>query len=250
MTDRFESILDESISALQAGVPIEEILAEVPCYASELRPLLYAATLLADPNPQLLPTEKKTALRQEYLKQVAELPTITPSPFSNKAQAILRIIKRRSTRNAVLTDLFTVVATLFLTLAVVGFTLNYLAIDAIPGDLLYPIKRISESVQLWTALDTNHRTELEDKFNQQRLMELEALLEQNRTAVIQFRGLVETKGENLWIIEGHTVLLSDKTSIQGNIQEGDTVEVNGLLQSNKLLIADTITKINPRNQAK
>ena len=41
MTDRFESILDESISALQAGVPLEEILDEVPEYAAELRPLLY-----------------------------------------------------------------------------------------------------------------------------------------------------------------------------------------------------------------
>ncbi len=48
MTDRFETILDESISALQAGVPIEEILAEVPDYALELRPMLYAAMLLAD----------------------------------------------------------------------------------------------------------------------------------------------------------------------------------------------------------
>ncbi len=38
MMDSFESILDESISALQAGVPLEEILAEVPEYAEELRP--------------------------------------------------------------------------------------------------------------------------------------------------------------------------------------------------------------------
>jgi len=57
--DRFESILDESISALQAGVPIDEILAEVPEYANELRPLLYAATVLADPNLNWSPKSEK-----------------------------------------------------------------------------------------------------------------------------------------------------------------------------------------------
>jgi len=126
MTDRFEAILDESISALQAGVPIDEILAEVPEYAAELRPLLYAATLLADPNPKLAPLEKKAALRQEYMQQVAELPTISTAPFSQKAQAVFRIVKRRSTRKAILNDLLTLTITLLLTLIVGAFTLNYL----------------------------------------------------------------------------------------------------------------------------
>jgi hypothetical protein len=68
MTDQFEALLDESISALQAGVPIEEILAEVPDYATELRPLLYAATVLADPKPDLVPEERKAALRAHYME--------------------------------------------------------------------------------------------------------------------------------------------------------------------------------------
>ena len=79
MTDRFESILDESISALQAGVPIDDIIAEVPEYATELRPLLYAATLLADPNPDLVAEERKAALRSEYLKEAADLPPVSPT---------------------------------------------------------------------------------------------------------------------------------------------------------------------------
>ena len=98
MSDSFESILDESISALQAGVPVEEILAEVPEYAAELRPLLYAAAVLADPNPTLVPEERKSALRAEYIKQVADLPAMTPLTFTEKIKAGLRIMQRRLTR--------------------------------------------------------------------------------------------------------------------------------------------------------
>ena len=243
MTDRFESILDESISALQAGVSLEEILAEVPDYADDLRPLLYAAKLLADPKPDLAPVEKKAALRAEYMKQIAELPAITPSPFREKVRATMRVIKRRTTREAVLNDLVTITITIILTLVMGILILNYLAANTIPGDLLYSVKRISEDVQLSLTSNPNSQSELEETFNQRRLVEIERLIEQNRAAVIQFKGILETKGEKLWIVENHTVFLPNDISIEGDLQEGNTVEVIGLLRSNNVLVADTITLV-------
>jgi hypothetical protein len=240
MTDRFESILDESISAWQAGVPLEEILAEVPDYADELRPLLYAATVLTDPNPVPAPAEKKAALRAEYIKQVAELPAITPAPFRGKVRAIIKVIKRRTTREAVLKDIITVTITIILTLFVVALTLNYLAVNTIPSDFLYGVKRISENIQLSLTFDPERKAELEEEFNQHRLEEIEKLIEQNRAAVIQFKGILETKGENLWIVEDHTIFLPNDISIEDEIVEGDVVEVMGLLRSNNVLVADTI----------
>ncbi len=240
MMDRFESILDESISALQAGVPLEEILAEVPDYADELRPLLYAATLLTDPNPAPAPAEKKAALRAEYIRQIAELPAITPSPFRGKIRAIIKVIKRRTTREAVLKDIITVTITIILTLFVVALTLNYLAANTIPSDFLYGVKRISEDIQLSLTFNPERKAELEEEFNQRRLQEIEELIEQNRAAVIQFQGILETKGENLWIVEDHTIFLPNDISIEGEIEEGNTVEVMGLLRSNNVLVADTI----------
>ena len=73
-----------------------------------------------------------------------------------------------------------------------------------------------------------------------RLVELEQLLEQNKAAVIQFRGTVETKGKDLWIVEKHTILVPGDVEIDANIQEGDVVEVIGLLRTNNVLVADTI----------
>ena len=243
MTDRFESILDESISALQAGVPIDEILTEVPEYADELRPLLYAATVLADPNPKLIPEERKKVLRAEYLKQVTELPAISSPTFGEKIQAIFSVIRKRLTRKAVLNDLITITITIILTLLMAALILNYLAVDTLPGDFLYGAKRISENVQLSFAFGEERRTELENSFNQRRLKEIELLIEQNRAAVVQFRGVLETKGENLWVIEGYTVFLPTDIEIEGNVQEGDIVEVTGLLRTNNVLVADTIRVI-------
>lgn len=241
--DRFESILDESISALQAGVPLEEILAEIPDYAHELRPLLYAATVLAEPNSQLAPAEKKEALRAEYMRQVAELSPITRSPWSEKLRAIVKVIKKRTSREAVLKDLITIIITIILTLAMVILTLNYLATDTIPGDFLYGVKRLSENIQLSVATSPERQAELEQKFNQRRLSEIKALIEQNRAAVIQFRGTLKTKGENLWIVENYTVFLPDDVTVDPNIKEGDVVEVVGLLRTNNVLVADTITRV-------
>jgi len=244
MSDRFESILDECISSVQAGVPIEDILAEVPEYADQLRSLLYAAAVLTDPNPALAPEQTKLALRHEYMKQVAELPSIPMPSLGDKIQTIVSIMRKRLTRQAVLNDLVTMIITVVLTLLMAGLTLNYLAIDTIPGDFLYGIKRLSENVQLSLAFNEAYRTELENEFNQRRLKEIEQLIQQNRAAVVQFRGVVETKGENLWVIEGYTVFLPVDVEIEGDVHEGDVVEVTGLLRANKVLVADTIKLLN------
>jgi len=239
MTDRFESILDESISAMQAGVSIEEVLAEAPDYADELRPLLFAASLLADPKPELIPEERKAALRAQYMAQAAELKPVTPS-FGEKFGAVSRIMKRRLTRRAVLNDLLTVSITIILTLAMVVLVLSFVSQDTLPGDFLYGVKRLSENTQLIFTTNNERQAQLGDTFNQRRLDEIEQLVQQKRAAIVQFKGTLETKGENLWVIEGHTVFLPQDMVIKGAPQEGDMVEVIGFLRTNNVLVADTI----------
>jgi hypothetical protein len=240
MRDSFESILDESISALQAGVPIEDILAEVPDYAPQLRPLLYAAAVLADPDPAMVAEDKKARLRAEYMKQVVQLPAAPPPPFGQKFRAIVAIVKRRTSRKAVLSDLAAVAITLVLTLVMAALVLNYLARDTIPNDFLYSVKRISESVQLAFTFNQGRQVELEERFNERRLAELDQLIQQKRAATIEFKGTLETKGTNLWVVEGHLVLLPGEAAIVGDPQEGDRVKVSGMLRTNNALVAERI----------
>jgi hypothetical protein len=243
VSDRFEAILDESISALQAGVPLEDILAEVPDYATQLRPLLYAATVLADPQPQAVPAERKAALRAEYLKQVADLPAMPAPTLGQKAEAIWHIIRRRASRKTVLSDLTTVIITVLLTLLMAVLMLTYVAQESLPGDSLYSLKLLSEQMQMSLTPDSDRRAELDEQFNRRRLAEIEQLLQQNRTAVVQFRGILETKGENLWIVSGLTIFLPDDAAITGQPTEGNQVEVTGFLRANKVLVADTVNQV-------
>jgi len=48
-------------------------------------------------------------------------------------------------------------------------------------------------------------------------------------------------GENLWIVEGYTILLSEETTISGKIQEGETVKIFGQIQNNQVLVANMIS---------
>ena len=123
----------------------------------------------------------------------------------------------------------TITITIILTVLMALVILSYLAVDALPGDFLYSIKRTSENVQLALTFDETRRNELEHSFDQRRLEEIEQLIQQNRVAVVDFKGILETKGENLWVVEGHTVFIPPDIVGADSIKEGDLVEVTGLL---------------------
>jgi hypothetical protein len=177
------------------------------------------------------------------MRQVAELSPITRSPWPEKVRAIFKVIKKRTTREAVVSDLITITITIILTLVLVVLALNYLAADTIPGDFLYGVKRLSENVHLAVTTNPERQAELEEVFNQRRLAEIETLIQQNRPAVVQFRGALKTKGENLWIVEDHTIFLPDDVTVDPKIREGDVIEIVGLLRTNNVLVADTITRV-------
>jgi hypothetical protein len=121
--------------------------------------------------------------------------------------------------------------------------LNFMAVDTIPGDFLYGMKRASENARLTLTLDEDRQSELELEFDQRRLREVEQLIEQDKVAVVEFKGTLETKGENLWIVEGHTVFIPPDIENEDGIQEGDFIEVIGLLRTNNVVVADTIDKV-------
>ncbi len=122
-------------------------------------------------------------------------------------------MRRRLTKEAVLNDLITVAITIVLTLGMLVFLLNFLAVDTIPGDLLYNVKRSSEILRLSFTFAEDRKLTLQESFNQRRLREVEQLIEQNRAAVVEFQGILDSKGEDLWVIEGYTIVINDDLSL-------------------------------------
>lgn len=238
--DEFESILDESVSAVQAGIPMDEVLAEVPEYAAELRPLLYAARMLTDPNPGLAPDAAKAALREKYIAQVTDLPAVPHLPLIPRVQTTWRIIRRRLTLKVIVTDVIAVLLTMLLTALMLAFSVAYWASDTIPSDWLYGVKRISESVQLTLTFSQAQRDTLAETFNQRRLDEIQRLMAANQAAVVTFEGTLETRNQNLWVVAGLTVFIPAHATIANNPQPGDTIEFTGILRANQVLEADSV----------
>ncbi|MDM8527515.1 DUF5667 domain-containing protein [Anaerolineales bacterium HSG24] len=241
--NQFETILDECISAIQAGIPIDEVLETVPEYATELRPMLYAATILTEPNPVLVPIEQKANLRAKYMAEVATLPQPSTPPLTERLQAAYHIARRRLTREALLSDLLTIAITTMLTIIMTLLLVNYAAIDAIPGDLLYRFKRMSENIQLTLSWSDENDLALQEKFSQRRLYEVEELLSQDRSGQVEFTGAVENQGKRLWLIEGYPVILPAEMTLDPAIQLGSRVHVMGFLRTNRDLVADEITLV-------
>ncbi|MDM8521541.1 DUF5667 domain-containing protein [Anaerolineales bacterium HSG6] len=241
--NQFETILDECISAIQAGIPIDEVLETVPEYATELRPMLYAATILTEPNPVLIPTEQKANLRAKYMVEVATLPEPNAPPLTERIQAAYHITRRRLTREAILSDLLTIIITAMLTIIMALLLINYAAANTIPGDLLYRFKRTSETVQVNLSWSDTRVLALQETFDQRRLYEVEELLRQNRSGQVEFTGMVESQGERLWLIEGYPVILPTEMIIDSAIQAGSRVHVMGFLRINRDLVADEITLV-------
>lgn len=74
--------------------------------------------------------------------------------------------------------------------------------DAIPGDLLYPIKMRVEATRLWMASDEADRDELSARFAENRRIEAQALLALNRSAEMDIAGSVtDVRGHN-WTLSG------------------------------------------------
>jgi hypothetical protein len=74
--------------------------------------------------------------------------------------------------------------------------------DALPGDLLYPLKRSVEGSRIWIAPDYVAREELAARFAGQRRIEVQALLSLNRSAVMDIEGALTDVRGNDWTLSG------------------------------------------------
>ncbi len=93
-----------------------------------------------------------------------------------------------------------------LLVGMVGGTV-YASASALPGDILYPIKRWQEQVQWTLAPGDEARARLEEGLRERRRAEARQVLEQKRRVRWQFEGVLERVGDASWVVEGVEVYL-------------------------------------------
>lgn len=150
-----EEILDDCIAEMRSGATVEAVLSAHPEAAAELRPLLEVALGLSRlPEPQLSVKGLMRVLSRQSTAQRREPVTTKPLRFPFFSFPVL---VRVAASVAVIFSL--------------GWGISVASAQALPGDWMYPVKRIVERVKLALAVNAANEAELRISFSEQRMSE-------------------------------------------------------------------------------
>jgi len=155
----FDSVLEFCLGEIQVGrLTRDECLERYPDPAARLQPLLKVAAVAMAAPRLAMRSAARDALERRLRSRMAELPAPRRTPVRP------RLAARR----------WVSVAAAAVVVAAISFGTAAAAAASLPGDLLYPVKRWSESVALQTTSDAT-RVYLHLEWAQRRLTEFRSL---------------------------------------------------------------------------
>jgi hypothetical protein len=117
--------------------------------------------------------------------------------------------------------------------------------SALPGDVLYPVKRGLERVQLALAFDPAARERVLVEQGERRRAETQSVLGLRRTTRVEFEGVVESVQDDVLVVSGFSVM----TDQAAEFHVADQVRVGGVTTSAGAIIAEQITLLAPMRPA-
>ncbi|MBL8046661.1 MAG: hypothetical protein JNL09_08975 [Anaerolineales bacterium] len=218
MSDELFRAFDECLSATEAGASLESVLARYPHLAAELRPMLLAAQAARPTEILRVPHQSEEASRQRFLALAREL--------KQKRTGLLAWWPTLSYSLRL--------AAFLLAVVLGGWGVTAASASALPGEALYPLKRVVEQAQVSLAAEAQ-RLQLQAEFNQRRIAEIQALLEQRREAEVEFTGVIaQTSGEQ-WVIASLPIRVP--ATLQTGFTVGDEVAARARTQTDGSLLA-------------
>lgn len=213
MTGSLDTALDDVLSRLQQGEPLAACLGRWPRYAEELRPLTETAGACRHALSRVEPPSEQAMarLRAEYGRQLDRHLALSWWQRLGWARPAMRAVAALAA------------VVLFLSMLAAGAVA--ISADALPGDTLYPVKRLGEDARLWFAWNTNTRTRLESEFSRERIQEVQAVLTSRRQTVVEFEGRLESMDGTTWLVAGVRVTVAAGTAIDGRLQLRNEVSV-------------------------
>ncbi|MCC7352251.1 MAG: hypothetical protein IT330_00735 [Anaerolineae bacterium] len=223
--------LEECLEALKAGESLAACLARHPGQTEALRPLLATIAgierLGSVPSPR--PAEGAARGRAEFLVAVTQ---------RRRAQEQRRQ-RRYSFRHLFSWGAGWATAAAALVLVVILATGSVAAsAGALPGDVLYPVKRATEQVQVFFSFNPAARDALREQLDERRRQEVLQVLEAGRIArTLTFVGFIESISPSLWEINGLPVQIQSITRVEGQPRVGDQVQVSATAPGDGTLLA-------------
>jgi len=211
MNKHLSDILQDCLEAVEKGDSLDDVLARYSSAAASLRPLLEAAQAARSVNLPPASQNAATLGRARVLTATARLRA--------------RSAPRRRTGTALRVS-FVIAAVLgFLVMTAVG--LGSVSAQALPGDVLYPLKRTFENTRLQFSPDPIAQEELQEEFNQLRVEETHTLILDGRIESVEFHGTVTAQITDGWMVAGIPVIINSQTNVTGIIAVGVEVDVTG-----------------------
>jgi hypothetical protein len=220
-----ERMVIEALQALEQGQSTAEILKRYPQQEDEMRSILETAVALSKVRvAHSLAAQAES--RQQMLAQAAALSTST-----DQSPVLFPWIRRMTLALGSLLIIFIILlSTLFVASA-----------EALPGDFLYSAKREVEDLRLSLSTNPADSKALQQRFDEERILEIRQLLERGRQAEVSFEGVIELIDGDTWIVSGLQVILTSETEIKGQPISGryawvEATTIDGQLMANAITV--------------
>ena len=247
MSMPIDQLLDDCLDQFHQGESLESCLSNHPQEADRLRPLLETAAALRTVTVQH--STKKAYLQGQArmfaaIEQEFPQKPVSESAFTRYSVQILTWITGKETIDMKLATRLTIAFLLVLVvIAGLGTTVAS-ASNALPGDLLYPLKASAQNAQLILTRDVQARQALEQYFQEEYRHDVRTLMQDGRQAPVRFVGTLDALNNNIWVIGGLPVTVDPSTRITGDLRLGELVQVEAAVQKNGSILASSLSLIN------
>ena len=171
MEKNLEKILDDCIEELRKGGSVESVLARYPQHISELKPLLElvrAMEQMPKPEPG---ADAVSATLVSVGQEIALLHHVESSKQGKKNRSAFGRLFQQPRLAWTLSAAFALVL-MFVAISTVSA-------NSVPGDILYPLKLVTEKVSFLLAFSSERKAELRLTFSEQRTKEIRRVLQQS-----------------------------------------------------------------------
>lgn len=232
MNERLYEALEICLNALETGADLGSVLKRFPDLQDELRPLLETAQKAKTLSISEVPEKALRGGKMRILGHAAELRERTPKPHQRWSMfAFPRLVTSLA------------IALIFL---LSGTGLVSASNGALPGDSLYPVKRAWEDVRLTLVVNPASHEQLEDKFEQERLHEVDELLVEKRPETITFAGIVTDQIGDQWTVSGVSVQITSNSQLPlVPVVVGSSIMVKGRTNARGFVEAERVTFLEP-----
>ncbi len=176
MAQEIELILDQCIDEMRKGKSVAQTIANYPQYANQLWPLL---KLVREMEALPLPSPSPEAISATLVNIGQELGR-SDTPLRSRFTA-RNILDKKSLKNIFRRPALAWAFNGALALVVVLFGAATISAGSLPGDLLYPVKLVTEKVKFLLTFDSEKKAELRLTFSDRRLEEMIKAFQQSNT---------------------------------------------------------------------